>query len=291
MLIRQQLQALTRALPAAQKGDAHLLHEARVASRRLRERLPLVLPNSSGRKFVRKVRRLSRALGPARELDVALQTLDEISSANDVPSAAVAKLRQLMRQERQRLYAAMNTEVARVDVDKLRRRAVAAVRKAHHVPTAARHSKRMAAARERAALRAIRLRAAIDNAAGLYLPDRLHDVRIAIKKMRYSLEMVRELSGSRAMARIATLKGAQDLLGRMHDLEVLIGRVRAVQGSSSAANLRLSAGLDRLVRRLETECRQIHGHYMAHRKKLLTVCEHSVTATDTTQTKTQSSAA
>jgi CHAD domain-containing protein len=289
MLIRQHLRTLTHALPAAQQGDARRLHEARVATRRLRERLPLVLPRASGRRLVRKVRKLSRALGPARELDVALQMLDEISEAEGVSPAAVSKLRQLMRQERERLYADMRSEVARVDVDKLRRRAVAAARKSHAGD--ARDSKRLAQARQRAARRAVRLRAAIDNAAGLYLPDRLHDVRIAMKKLRYALELVRELSGSRAVARIAMLREAQNLLGRMHDLEVLIGRVRAVQGSSNAANLRMSAGLDRLVRHLEMECRTLHGHYVALRKKLIAVCEHTLTSVDAAESRAQKSSA
>jgi CHAD domain-containing protein len=253
--------------------------------------LPLVLPGSSRRKLVRKVRRLARVLGPARELDVALQTLDELNSAGEVPAAAVAKLRQLMRQERERLYAAMRNEVGRVDVDKLHRRAIAAARKVHSRRDGSGGSTPVAAARARAARHAIRLSAAIDNAAGLYLPDRLHDVRLAVKKLRYSLEFVRELTSSRAVARIATLKEAQELLGRMHDLEILIGRVRAVQGSPNAANLRLSAGLDRLVRCLETECRTLHGHYVANRKKLVAVCEHAQTAAETTQATTHSPAA
>ena len=75
------------------------------------------------------------------------------------------------------------------------------------------------------------------------------------------------------MAAIRSLKEAQDLLGRMHDLEVLIARTRAVQGSPIGTNLRLSGDLDRLVRRLETECRQLHGHYMALRRKLLVICD------------------
>ena len=194
-----------------------------MATRRLRERLPLVLPSSAGRKIVRKVRRLSRALGPVRELDVALQTLEEVGSGGEVPSTAITKLRQLLRQERQRLYADMCNQVARIDVDKLRRRAVAAVRKTHSRPTSSRDAKRFAAAQQRAGRRAARLRAAIDNAAGLYLPDRLHDVRIAIKKLRTGSSWCARCV-VRAMARIAMLKEAQDLLGRMHDLEVLIGR-------------------------------------------------------------------
>ena len=290
-LIRQQLRILERALPAAKQGDVSRLHQARVATRRLRERLPLVLPSSAGRKIVRKVRRLSRALGPVRELDVALQTLEEVGGGGEVPSTAITKLRKLLRQERQRLYADMCNQVARVDVDKLRRRAVAAVRKTHSRPTPSRDAKRVTAAEQRAGRRALRLRVAIENAAGLYLPDRLHDVRIAVKKLRYGLELLREMRGSRAMARIAMLKEAQDLLGRMHDLEVLIGRVRAVQGSSSAADLRLSAGLDRLVRRLETECRQRHGHYVALRRRLIAVCEHTLTTADATQAGTRESSA
>jgi CHAD domain-containing protein len=129
-------------------------------------------------------------------------------------------------------------------------------------------------ARRRAARRAEHLRAAIDNAAGIYLPDRLHEVRIAVKKLRYAMEIARELSGSRAVAKILTLKRSQELLGRMHDLEVLIARTRAVQGSASAPSLRLSAELDQLVRRLETECRQLHGQYMAGRASLLAICDH-----------------
>ena len=75
--------------------------------------------------------------------------------------------------------------------------------------------------------------------------------------------IVRSTSGQ-----LAALKRAQDLLGRMHDLEVLIARTRAVQGSPQAPNLRLSGDLDQLVRRLEMECRLLHGHYMASRAQL-----------------------
>ena len=82
------------------------------------------------------------------------------------------------------------------------------------------------------------------------------------------------------MAKILALKRMQDLLGRMHDLEVLIARTRAVQGSPSAPNLRLSAELDQLVRHLETECRQLHGHYIAARPALLACCDHAIAVAD-----------
>ena len=126
----------------------------------------------------------------------------------------------------------------------------------------------------RAARRADGLRAAIDNAAGIYLPDRLHQVRIAVKKLRYALEIARDLSGSRATARIRTLKRVQELLGRMHDLEMLIARTRAIQSRAGAPNLKLSGDLDRLVRRLENECRRLHVRYMNERKALRGICDY-----------------
>jgi CHAD domain-containing protein len=221
------------------------------------------------------VRRLTRGLGPVRELDVALMTLDELERAGDVPRSAIVRLRQVIGEERRRLHGEMQRLVESIDLDKLSRRAVAAARKKPSAATRGRvrDPKRLALARRRAARRCATLRAAIENAAGIYLPDRLHDVRIAVKKLRYALELARELSGSRAMAAIRMLKEAQDLLGRMHDLEILIARTRAVQGSPIGVNLRLSGDLDRVVRRLENECRQLHGHYMALRHKLLAICD------------------
>src|SRR5688572_30732090 len=180
MLIRQRLGALSRALPSARAGDVPALHQARVATRRLREALPLVARGSRGRKLERTVRRLTRALGPVRELDVALQTLEALTAGGDAPRSAIAKLRQVVREERQRLYAEMLKRVGRVDVDKLRRRTAAAASRGHsHAGRGRlRDPKRIAGARLRAARRAVRLRAAIENAAGIYLPDRLHEVRI-----------------------------------------------------------------------------------------------------------------
>jgi CHAD domain-containing protein len=114
----------------------------------------------------------------------------------------------------------------------------------------------------------------MENAAGIYLPDRLHEVRIAVKKLRYALEIAQDLSGSRATARIRTLKRVQDLLGRMHDLEMLIARTRAIQSRAGAPDLKLSADLDRLVRRLENECRRLHVRYMNERKALRAICDY-----------------
>jgi CHAD domain-containing protein len=284
LLIRQRLRALNRTLPDARQGSVTSVHQARVATRRLREALPLAAPGSAGRKLQRRVRKLTRALGPVRELDVALEMLDEFDRTGDVPRAGIACLRPVVAGERQRLHREMVHAIERADLDKLSRKAVAVAQACDASTAPCRRDPRdRAAAGQRAARHGARLRAAIENAAGIYLPDRLHEVRIAVKKLRYTLEIADayDAPGSRGgkppatrarAAALRTLKRAQVLLGRMHDREVLIARTRAVQGSSGAPNLRLSADLDRFVRHLEMECRQLHAQYIAIAPALLAVC-------------------
>jgi CHAD domain-containing protein len=275
-LIVRRLRTLEHALPDAAQGDARALHKARIATRRIREALPLVSAGARARRVARQVRKITRALGPVRELDVALEILDRIEVSGDVSRSALARLRQAIARERHVLQADMKRRLENVNLDKLRKRAVEA---AQHAPGAPRRDPgRVAIARARAARRAERLRAAVEGASGIYLPDRLHEVRIAVKKLRYGLELVRDLNGSRASAPIKLLSHVQDTLGRMHDLEILIARTRGVQGAPGAPTLKLSGELDRLVRQWETECRQLHGKYMASRRALLGICERTIAA-------------
>jgi CHAD domain-containing protein len=273
LLIRHRLRALEKNLPGAAKGQVDALHQARVATRRLREALPLLSTGSRRRRLERQMRKITQALGPVRDLDVTLQTLDEVERTGELSRAALSRLRQAVARERHLLRADLKRRLDDCHLEKLRKRALGAGLRAGSVP--ARDPKRLARATERTASRAERLRSAIENATGMYLPERLHDVRIAVKKLRYAMELVRELSGSRATARLRTLKSSQDLLGRIRDLEMLIARTRAVQGAPGAPNLKLSSELDRFVRKLENECRVLHGHYMASRETLLSICDHA----------------
>jgi CHAD domain-containing protein len=273
LLIRQRLTALSRTLPGAQKGDVQAVHQARVATRRIREALPLVARGRSGKSLKKSVRKLTRVLGPVRELDVALMNLDQLRTSGDVSEEAVARLRQLITEERQRLGAEMVRRISHYNLPKLQKKAVEAAARGP-ATTGMRDPRRAAAALARAARRAEGLRVGMDNAAGIYLPDRLHQVRIAVKKLRYALEIAQDLSASRATARIRRLKRVQDLLGRMHDLEMLIARTRAIQSRAGAPNLQLSGDLDRLVRRLENECRRLHVRYMNERRALRAICDY-----------------
>lgn len=272
-LLRQRLVSLLQAMPAAQEGDEVSVHEARVASRRLREALPVLggrADNAAVDRAGKGVRRITRALGPVRELDVTLSLLAELEGKGAAPLRAIARVRSAVLDERHKRRKAMLHAITPSRIEKLRKRLVkvAAPKPSTQVARDA-----IVEAHRKAVLRAHRLRDAIDRAGGIYLADRLHRVRIESKKLRYALEIQRDLQHARSTARLTRLKNQQDLLGRVHDLEVLIERTREVQASLPASNRRAMGELNRLIRALEAECREGHAEYMRHREALIALCE------------------
>jgi CHAD domain-containing protein len=265
-LLRRRYRTLAGLVPSARDGVPEGIHQARVATRRLREALRMADAGRVGRKAWNRVRRVTRLLGPVRELDVALDLLREIESDGEAMPAGARVLREAIARERAALHADVLERLRAAAFASVPRRVLGAARRA-----AVASSGDAVHALGLAARRAERLRSALENAGSLYLPDRLHDVRVATKKLRYACEILHE-SGRPMTAVTARLKRSQDLLGRMHDLEVLILRTRGVQASPLAADPDVAADLARLVRRLETECRRLHGRYMRQRTALEGTC-------------------
>ena len=79
-------------------------------------------------------------------------------------------------------------------------------------------------------------------------------------------------------------KAQQDLLGRVHDLEMLIDRARAVQAGLTPRDRRGTAELKRLIRVLEDECREGHAAYMRARPGLIRMCEQIIAGAGDTRT-------
>jgi CHAD domain-containing protein len=277
-LLRQRLVSLLQAMPAAQAGDETSVHQARVASRRLREALPVLGARADEDKLdrvQRRVRRITRALGPVRELDVTLSLLAELEGKGAAPVRAIARVRKAVIDERQKRRREMLDEITPSRLDKLTRRLVrvAAPEPRTHVPRNA-----LTEAAMQSAQRARNLKAAIERAGGIYLADRLHRVRVEAKKLRYALEIQRELAKSRSTAGLNRLKSEQDLLGRMHDLEILIEKARAAQSKLNPRDRRGMAELNKLIRVLEDECREGHAAYMRGRAALVKLCDSVIAA-------------
>jgi CHAD domain-containing protein len=269
-LLQRRARALIDALPGAIGGDAAALHRARVASRRLREALPVAGAGASGgaqRKVRKLARRLTRALGTVRELDVTLQILDERAEADDGHGSAIDRARGMVRVERERRRSDMLRRLSQINPDKLQRRLASFI-----AEVAASDSdpwRRALAAR--LAHRARRFQQAITRAGSIYIPVRLHAVRIAAKQLRYTLELAAEAGLPEVRPLVSTIKRAQTTLGRLQDLQVVL---RQVDAASAEAGLEpiARAGLARLAQTIDEDSRRAHGRYLRWVPRLAAVC-------------------
>lgn len=262
-LLERRTRALRRQLAAAVAGKDTGVHQARVASRRLREALPVLtdgLQHSKAGKAQRKVRRLTQALGTVRELDVTLHLIDELAEKPAMPRAALADVRALVIEEREARRALMLERLDGIDVGQLGRR-LENVRQAllHPAPG---HSWRAALAL-RIARRSRRLERAIEDAGQIYAPEGLHQVRIAAKKLRYSLEIADESAVVSCTEALRAIKRVQDALGKLHDLQILQHHVAAVGAAPRHRRATPDAALAVLSRQIEDKCRYLHGRYVA----------------------------
>ena len=270
-LLARRAAALKRHLPGAVDGDSHSVHQARVASRRLREALPVLTSDLKGtkvRKALGKIRRLTGALGTVRELDVTLQILDELVANDRLPRPALEAVRGRVVTERDARRAVMLKRLDHVNVSKLERR-LASVDDALAETGSEAWRDALGA---RLLKRSKALTAAMAAAGHMYAPEQLHQVRIAAKKLRYAMELAFDAGIKSASAPVRAVKRAQDTLGRLHDLQVLQTHVAAVQAEPSGQALP-DGGLHIISRALEDECRHLHARYVAAIPRLGEVVE------------------
>jgi CHAD domain-containing protein len=262
-------------LQGVEEGDVDALHRARVASRRLREVLPVLqLDPDVARKLNRRLRKITDRLGNVREYDVLLGVLNELKKAGRYPKAALPRVAAHIGENhahpRERLLEKVQMGELHRIASKLEKVARTLEGSSDNRVTA-RHSWRWAID-ARVARRASTLAAAIADAGAVYLAERLHVVRIAVKKLRYALELAADADQVKSSPDLKQLRRAQDILGRLHDLQVLVDRAREVQGSLAPPDLNARRELDVLVVALEDDCRHLHGRYMQDRDALLALC-------------------
>ena len=276
-LLKKRVDQFTRVLNAVEQGDVRGLHRARVASRRLRELLPMLqLDAEKTRKLGRRLKRVTTRLGTVRELDVLLLLIDELHVSRRTRSGALGRVGISVAKERDDARKRLS---ARLPIVGMRRLAQKLDRVADQLRVAEASSSKTAARNWRLAVdaqvagRASRLSAAMAEAGAMYLPERLHAVRIAMKKLRYAFELSTELAGARNGAGLNALKRGQDLLGRMHDLQVLLERVRQVQASLTPPSVTVWRDLDALGVSIEDDCRLLHARYMRSRDQIAAIAD------------------
>jgi CHAD domain-containing protein len=276
---RKRLEAFEKELRDVGKSDVGAIHRVRVASRRLRELLPLLeLPRDATRGLARRLRKVTKQLGKVRELDVQTELIKELRESKQSSAAALQQLGTTIAQAR---VAASERLSEKLPVAKLERLAGKFGRLAKDVESDDSKSRRKTARNPtprslwvldaRVARRASAVRTKVEASGAVYAPEQLHGVRLAVKKLRYAAELVAEVTDRRVATDIATLKAAQDLLGRLHDLETLLVRAREAQPSARLPHLITGRETRSVVRVLEDQCRQLHARYLRERPELMAI--------------------
>ena len=275
-LLSKRLEQFTRTLQGLEHGEVRALHRTRIASRRLRELLPILrLDSDVARKLSRRLRNVTKRLGAVRELDVLLLLIDELRESGRHSEGSLKRLAAAVAGEqpkaRERLVAKLPTaELHRLaaKLDKIAGGLKASERSSGRGTRSSRW-----AVEARLTHRASGLRTAMHDAGAVYLPERLHTVRLAVKKLRYAVELSADLSGLRTTPELRALKHTQDVLGRLHDAQIVIDRVRELQASLAPPDVAAWRELDALMTSLENNCRRLHAGYMHERSELLAICD------------------
>ncbi|MCE5301685.1 MAG: CHAD domain-containing protein [Planctomycetaceae bacterium] len=225
--VRRQVKQLTGQWQGVRHAeDLEFIHRARVATRRLRAALRLFhdgFPRRKVRRWQKTLRRMTARLGRARDCDVQIEFLcGALSSLVDKECfPAVSRILVRLERQRERLQRPVVRAVNRIEssgvLQSMRR---ATKRILRTTPTNNTTVDAMAQPRRRI-LR--QLDAMLGHRHCLADPnDRAghHALRIAMKRLRYTLEIVRPLYCGQLDEAFDGAKQLQTLLGEVHDCDV-----------------------------------------------------------------------
>jgi CHAD domain-containing protein len=215
-LLQQRIKAVFRRLPKALAGGEEDLHQMRVAGRRLRVALPLLVRKPEGgraRRSLRLLRALTRTGGISRDLDVSVALFEaELSKHVLTPEEAV--LRRRLKAARTRGHARMAEALLDLEIARLRRDLRVLARRSDGVFAVLRRIREMRDGRGAETL------ALIAVLGDRFDPLELHRLRRQVRRLRYAAELSDALKGQVAAA-ATDFRALQNELGTLHDTYVL----------------------------------------------------------------------
>ena len=256
-LTARQVEVLLSQLPGVRDGAVADVHDARVATRRLRELLPLAAAETraSTRTACELVRDAGRALGTVRELDTLITLCTDLGNVHPHAAGPLAMTRSRFLLDRDSAARRLVKRLERLDLELLRGEVRST--RAAFLPGAGWRR----AFGERLAFRAMKLGSALAHASGVYMPNRLHRVRIHLKKLRYLAEIAVDTGIWRPAHLRRDAARVQDVLGEIHDRQVLLERLAAVDTDPL------------LMATLRAEIAHRHRSYLAQRERLTAMAE------------------
>ncbi len=234
---RRQAQRLAAQLDGIRAAeDVECVHRARVASRRLRAGLRMFQAYLTPKAYARwrkHVRRITSGLGDARDKDVQIEflcrVLCEMNEASLFPG--VARLLAQLEKHRERLQPKVVKAVARIERSGVLDEMQASVKEVQDTYGEAKPSPRSAAVFREAEQRInTQLDELFSHENGLADPLATaahHAMRIAAKRLRYTLEIVKSPYQGTLDEMIEVTKQVQTLLGDIHDCDIWAERLAA----------------------------------------------------------------
>jgi CHAD domain-containing protein len=208
-----------RCLRAAvlKQDDVDTIHDLRVASRRLRATISLFAPFISGKGFRligRSIRKVTRTLGVVRTIDEAIIYFGPFSESLPTLTSVLASVR------RREFGTVVDTlkQFPQHDIEKKLRSVVSQLTGMHDETardgdeSVSVHLSAVTTRRCQAIQELLPRTSALENV------ELRHALRIAIKKWRYSLETLGQVSGNDYADTLAALKEYQSALGNLNDV-------------------------------------------------------------------------
>lgn len=209
--------------------DPEDIHRMRVASRRLRTAMALFkdcLPKKQRKTWRKMIRRVTKDLGPARDLDVQIGFVEtfQVGHAEETLQSGLEALLEELRARRAELQpsvlSSMNelrahpalSEMARA-VEDLQQQAGETDGQACTEDTGRRAGAKIMR----------RLRELLEHEPWVletHAAASHHDMRIAAKRLRYAMELLNPVWAERLDHPIRVVKGFQRVLGKVHDCDV-----------------------------------------------------------------------
>ena len=288
--IKGQIKALSRRLRSSRLArNIEHVHQARVASRRLRAALRMFadcFPAGKVGRWRRQIRRLTRRLGAARDTDVQKEFLKQFIS--DLPAKRKKLrpgLRRLMLRLKQKRQA-IQPKVVKA-LDRLEEKRVLAEILAELDVIASRCASQRSGIRSQFVFQQAQQHIN-DRLAGLFSFEHSlddpgnskghHQMRIAAKRLRYTLEICNLPFENRLVEHIEGTRRLQSLLGKLHDCDVWLDNIKAfirnekestiIYLGSERAFAKLKPGIDYFIRQRRKDRKTLFEQSVQYWKQL-----------------------
>ena len=236
LLLKHWQRALRHEAGARTGADIEDVHRMRVATRRLRSAFRffgayMALPHQD--EIVAGLRDLARRLGAVRDLDVLIERLEQEAAIESADRPTIDAIIAALDQDR---AVARDDLVAYLDgpgMATLRAHVADGLTQPASGPPAKRDRPVRTAGPRLLARRAARVLA---DGADLLAPtsEELHDLRIQLKRLRYAAEFLLPYTqGSRLKPLIRNTTRLQDVLGELHDGDVMLDMLRRLVANAS----------------------------------------------------------